>query len=64
MNTGEHEVIAIAPDTTSRALAARLPAIATMALGLAMVFTIGFAHVTVLHNGAHDTRHANGFPCH
>lgn len=68
MNTGEHEIIAITPGldtrTTTRALADRLPALVTMVLGLAMVFSVGFAHVTVLHNGAHDTRHANGFPCH
>lgn len=68
MNTGEHAVIAIetgvGAGAASRAIAGRLPALLTMVLGFAMVFTIGFAHVTVLHNGAHDTRHANGFPCH
>ncbi len=68
MNTGEHEIVAIDTDldtqTTSRALAAHLPAFVTVMLGVAMVFCVGFAHVTVLHNGAHDTRHANGFPCH
>jgi cobalt transporter subunit CbtB len=30
------------------------------------VFTygIGFAGAEVLHNAAHDARHANNFPCH
>jgi cobalt transporter subunit CbtB len=68
MNTGEHAVVVI--DTgldardAQRVIAARVPALVTMVLGLALVFSVGFAHVTVLHNGAHDTRHANGFPCH
>lgn len=33
-------------------------------LGLGLVFLTGFAHTLVLHNGAHDTRHALSFPCH
>jgi cobalt transporter subunit CbtB len=33
-------------------------------LGVALVFLTGFAHTLVLHNGAHDTRHALSFPCH
>jgi cobalt transporter subunit CbtB len=33
-------------------------------LGIALVFLTGFAHSLVLHNGAHDTRHALSFPCH
>lgn len=33
-------------------------------LGVVLLAGVGFAHVPVLHNAAHDTRHANGFPCH
>jgi cobalt transporter subunit CbtB len=33
-------------------------------LGVGLVFLTGFAHTLVLHNGAHDTRHALSFPCH
>lgn len=33
-------------------------------LGLALVFISGFAGGNVLHASTHDTRHANGFPCH
>ena len=33
-------------------------------LGLLLVGTIGFASDMRVHNGAHDTRHALGFPCH
>lgn len=32
--------------------------------GAGLVAGIGFAGSDVLHNVAHDTRHANGFPCH
>ena len=35
-----------------------------MTLGLGMVFGIGFAGADTVHNAAHDTRHAVGFPCH
>ncbi|AXS42618.1 CbtB domain-containing protein [Breoghania sp. L-A4] len=45
--------------------AAALPMIlATALLGAFIVFGVGFAHSTSLHNAAHDTRHAVGFPCH
>jgi cobalt transporter subunit CbtB len=44
--------------------AARLPAILTIIGGVALLFLVGFMQVSVVHNGAHDTRHANGFPCH
>jgi cobalt transporter subunit CbtB len=54
---------------------AQLPAIATgsnvavqavlaMALGLFIVGTVGFSHISAVHNAAHDVRHANAFPCH
>jgi cobalt transporter subunit CbtB len=33
-------------------------------LGFTLVGTIGFAGDMRVHNGAHDTRHALGFPCH
>ena len=39
-------------------------AVATLVLGLGLVFLTGFAHSTTLHNAAHDTRHALAFPCH
>lgn len=29
-----------------------------------MLFTVGFAQATPLHNAAHDTRHVQVFPCH
>ncbi len=35
-----------------------------MTLGLGLVAGIGFAGADTMHNAAHDTRHAVGFPCH
>ena len=32
--------------------------------GLFLLLVAGFAQASVLHNGAHDTRHAIAFPCH
>jgi cobalt transporter subunit CbtB len=32
--------------------------------GGVFVYGIGFAGADVLHNAAHDARHANNFPCH
>ncbi len=34
------------------------------AIGLVLMGTIGFASDMRIHNGAHDTRHSLGFPCH
>ena len=33
-------------------------------LGLGVLFVAGFANSAALHDTAHDTRHAVGFPCH
>lgn len=33
-------------------------------LGLLLVGGVGFAGDMRIHNGAHDTRHSMGFPCH
>ena len=56
--------VATAPVTVSDTAAA-LPVILTSALlGAFIVFGVGFAHSESVHNAAHDTRHAIGFPCH
>jgi len=39
-------------------------AILAMALGLFVVGVVGFSHIDVIHNAAHDMRHSNAFPCH
>jgi len=33
-------------------------------LGIVLVYGIGFAQTEEIHNGAHDSRHSSGFPCH
>ena len=32
--------------------------------GAVILFTVGFAYSTPIHNAAHDTRHTLAFPCH
>jgi cobalt transporter subunit CbtB len=49
------------PLTLSQRLAVGLVA---LVLGFTLIGTVGFAQDLRLHNGAHDTRHALGFPCH
>ena len=57
-------------DMTTKALAAAradtgLLSIAAAFLAGAMLLTLaGFAQASVLHDSAHDTRHAIAFPCH
>ena len=46
------------------AIAERLPALFVLAFGLMILYGVGFSPFTRAHNAAHDTRHANGFPCH
>ena len=33
-------------------------------LGVVVVFMVGFAGPSVLHEAAHNTRHSINFPCH
>jgi cobalt transporter subunit CbtB len=33
-------------------------------LGVFVIWTVGFSHIDIAHNAAHDTRHSAGFPCH
>ena len=39
-------------------------ALLSMVLGGIVLFIAGLANPQVLHDIAHDTRHALGFPCH
>lgn len=52
------------PGAQTLSLTARWPAFVTLSLGLFVVYCVGFSPFTRAHNAAHDTRHANGFPCH
>jgi cobalt transporter subunit CbtB len=51
--------------TVSLSLSQRLVAgVLAFFIGLVLVGGVGFASDMAVHNGAHDTRHALGFPCH
>lgn len=50
--------------TTARTDTGVAAILVTAAAGLMLLFLAGFAHATVLHDAAHDTRHAIAFPCH
>jgi cobalt transporter subunit CbtB len=51
--------------TSGLSLSQRLVAgVIALMLGFVLIGTVGFAQDLRLHNGAHDTRHALGFPCH
>jgi cobalt transporter subunit CbtB len=52
---------ALAPVATSQQLLAVLMA---ASMGLALLFLSGFAEPSLVHNAAHDWRHAHNFPCH
>ena len=41
-----------------------LQLLATAALGIVILFGVGFAPMDMAHNAAHDTRHSVAFPCH
>lgn len=41
-----------------------LPIFAAVAAGILLLGLTGFAQASVLHDSAHDTRHAIAFPCH
>ena len=36
----------------------------TAFLGMFVVGVVGFSHIDVVHNAAHDYRHSMAFPCH
>ncbi len=49
----------------SRSISQRATAgVICLFLGATMVFTMGLSQISAVHNAAHDTRHAIGFPCH
>ena len=51
---------AVALDTQTRLA---VVTVATL-LGVFFLLATGFLQADVLHNAAHDARHAFGFPCH
>ena len=41
-----------------------IPGVIALVLGIVLIYGVGFASIGVVHNAAHDTRHAVAFPCH
>lgn len=65
MRSSIEKSIAIpASQSTSITIADRLPVFAVLLVGLVMLYSVGFSSMSPVHNATHDTRHANGFPCH
>ncbi len=58
MTTTTKTLSAVKP--ASRAFQLSLSAL----LGLFVVGFVGFSHMDVAHNAAHDYRHSMAFPCH
>ncbi|WEJ32573.1 CbtB-domain containing protein [Devosia sp. SD17-2] len=55
----------VSSSLSSLSLSQRLMAgLLALFLGTTLLVGTGFAGDYRLHNGAHDTRHAMGFPCH
>jgi cobalt transporter subunit CbtB len=50
-------------ETSSRLETLTAAALAAL-LGSFLIWGVGFSHIDVFHNAAHDTRHSVGFPCH
>ena len=60
-----HSAVSTKSTTLVGSLSDRLVAGAlALIFGSFLIFGAGFAHSSVLHDTAHDVRHANGFPCH
>lgn len=60
MNTSVQTATVSSLSLSQRLLAGTL----ALFIGLVLVGGVGFASDMAVHNGAHDTRHALGFPCH
>jgi cobalt transporter subunit CbtB len=57
-------IIALGAKPAVSRLASKAPALALLLFGLIMLYGVGFSTIAEVHNAAHDTRHATGFPCH
>lgn len=55
----------VAVNTANISISQRLIAgVLALCIGLVLIGGVGFASDMAIHNGAHDTRHSLGFPCH
>lgn len=60
MNTVSSSALGASVGSASRATQLALSAL----LGLFVIGFVGFSHMEVVHNAAHDVRHSLAFPCH
>ena len=42
----------------------QLMGLCSVLAGSVLIFFVGFAPISAVHNAAHDTRHTAAFPCH
>ena len=57
----------VLPQGEAAALArqeSRAAAFLAASLGAVLLLGVGFLQIPAVHDAAHDTRHAIGFPCH
>lgn len=54
----------VAATTRVAAISNGLQLVTAFLLGLVILYGAGFVSSPVVHNAAHDARHAEGFPCH
>jgi cobalt transporter subunit CbtB len=53
-----------APAAAAAGRGALVPGLCAGLLGLVLLWGVGFAPISAVHNAAHDARHSNVFPCH
>jgi cobalt transporter subunit CbtB len=53
------KTLALAEDTADR-----IGILTAVLAGMMLIYFAGISHASVLHNAAHDERHALAFPCH
>ena len=45
-------------------VSSKLPAVVALVFGIFVVLGAGFSNSQIVHDAAHDARHAFAFPCH
>ena len=63
MNTNTQQTVAT-EQSQAFTLSTTLQIAAALAIGSLLIFVVGFSHLEIAHNAAHDARHAFAFPCH
>jgi len=60
----EAKVATLSATETQAADMSLVSILGAAALAMALLFAAGFAQASVMHDTAHDQRHAMAFPCH